>query len=92
MVNIIRKKKKDEEVAVKVADTTERRKDRKNPEKKRVSKSELVEQIRKYKQDMREMRFGSTKEMQKDGSRRQVRKKLARAATHLTAMRKSGLI
>ena len=59
---------------------------------KKVSKEDLVGQMRKCKKDMQEMRFGLSKEAQKSGSRKNLRKQAARAAVQLTKMRKSGAV
>ena len=59
---------------------------------KKVSKEDLVGQMRKYKKEMQELRFGLSKEAQKDGSRKKLRKQAARAAVQLTKMRKSGAV
>ena len=60
---------------------------------KKVTKGDLVEQIRKHKKGMQEMRFGLSKEVQqKGGSHKNLRKEVARVATRLTVMRKGGAI
>ena len=65
----------------------------KKSKKKVVSKGDLVGQIRKCKQEMQEVRFGLSKEVQqKGGSRRNLRKQVARAATQLTMLRKNGAV
>ncbi|MCY4577045.1 MAG: hypothetical protein OXB96_01245 [Candidatus Kaiserbacteria bacterium] len=58
-----------------------------------VRKEDLIQQIRKHKQEIQEMRFGLSKEAQRKGSsRKRLRQQVARAATKLTTLRKSGVV
>lgn len=59
---------------------------------KKVSKEDLVGQMRKHKKEIQEMRFGLSKEAQKGGSRKNLRKQAAQAAVQLTKLRKSGAV
>ena len=59
---------------------------------KKVSKEDLVGQMRKHKKEMQELRFGLSKEAQKGGSRKNLRKQAARVAVQLTKLRKSGAV
>ena len=60
---------------------------------KSVTKDGLVGQIRTHKKGIQEARFGLSQEaQQKGGSRKQMRKQIARAATRLTLLRKQGVV
>ena len=62
---------------------------KKEPKKSEPSRKDLIETIRKNKKEIQEMRFGlSKKANQKGGTRKGLRKEVARAATKLTAMQK----
>lgn len=73
---------------IKKATASQRKKVSKAP--KMIKKEDLVEQMHKHKKGMQEMRFGFSGEQQKSGSRRNLRKQIARATTQLTTLRKNG--
>ena len=56
-----------------------------------VKKEDLVGRMHSHKKEVQEMRFGLSGDgRQKDGSRRNLRKQIARTATQLTTLRKRG--
>ena len=55
-----------------------------------MKKEDLVEQMHKHKKGVQEMRFGFSGGQQKNGSRKRLRKQIARTATQLTMLRKNG--